>query len=434
MKIITFYSMKGAVRKTAASVNCGLQATRENGTLCFLHGSGVPRFLTGDPLHESPLSRGSFYGVLILPLLLAACAQQGTPAVEQSFSKARVFSAGEEQTHTYRIPALTVTREGTILAFCEGRRQSRSDTGDIDLVLKRSSDSGKTWTPGRVIVEDAENTIGNPCPVIDQDTGTIWLLLTGNPGSLSEKQILASEDEGTRTVWVTKSQDEGATWSAVAEITQDVKPSDWTWYATGPGNGIQLRDGRLVIPCDHAEAGDPSIYSHIIYSDDHGQSWKLGGTVGEDTDESSVVELADGSLMINMRSNKGRNRREIAMSKDGGLTWSQSRFDAALIEPVCQAGFLRLSDELDHLPRGLLFSNPAATERVRMTVRLSYDEGKSWPVSRLVHEGPSAYSSLAILPDGTIGLLYEGGEEHPYESITFARFNIEWLTNGAGQR
>ena len=359
--------------------------------------------------------------------------------VLQRFNKAsprREFLERAKRKFTpIRIPALAVTQEGTILAFCEGRRKSRSDTGDIDLALKRSFDNGKTWTPGRVIADDSENTIGNPCPVIDQDTGTIWLLLTDNAGNAwGEKQILNSKDEGTRTVWVTKSQDEGATWSPRAEITRDVKPPDWTWYATGPGNGIQIRNGRLVIPCNHAEAGDPSIYSHVIYSDDHGQSWKLGGTVGKDTDESSVVGRADGSLMINMRSNKGHNRREIAISKDGGLTWSQSQFDSTLIEPVCQAGFLRFTDELDHSPKGVLFSNPAAMERVRMTVRMSYDEGKSWPVSRLVHEGPSAYSSLAILHDGTIGLLYEGGEEHPYEGITFARFNIEWLINGAGPR
>ncbi len=341
-----------------------------------------------------------------------------------------VFQAGEAGYHTYRIPSLITTKKGTLLAFAEGRKNSGSDTGDIDLVLKRSFDQGRTWTPLQVVAAHGENTIGNPWPVVDGRTGTLWLLLTGNPGNLNQKQIMSGEVQGTRTVWVTHSTDDGATWSPAREITHAVKDPDWTWYATGPGNGIQLKSGRLVIPGNHARRGSQSRHSHVIYSDDHGHTWKRAGVLGEKTNESQVVELSDGSLLINMRSYHGKNRRAVAISKDGGLSWSEVTLDQALIEPVCQASILRCTGQSRKSRSRILFSNPADTSRVRMTVRVSYDEGKTWAASKLLHEGPSAYSSLAVLRDSTIGCLYERGDQHPYQTITFARFNIEWLTEG----
>ena len=348
-------------------------------------------------------------------------------AAEPFLSQVEVFRAGEGGYHTYRIPSLIVTRKGTLLAFCEGRKNSSSDTGDIDLLLRRSFDKGKTWTAVQILADHGEDTIGNPTPVIDRKTGTIWLLLTGNPGRLTQKEIMAGDAAGSRTVWITRSVDDGATWSRPVEITASVKRPDWTWYATGPGVGIQLKSGRLVIPCDHARQGTAARHSHVIYSDDRGKTWKMGGVLGENTNECQLVELADGSLLINMRSYAGKNRRAIATSRDGGLTWSEVELDEALIEPVCQASFLRYGLK----PRTrLLFSNPADMKRVKMTVRLSYDEGRTWPVSKLLHEGPSAYSSLAVLGESTIGCLYERGDQSAYEKITFAQFNLEWLEKG----
>jgi sialidase-1 len=277
-------------------------------------------------------------------------------------------------------------------------------------------------------VDHGPDTIGNPAPVQDVGTGVVWLLLTGNPGNTGEKEIIETGAMGTRTVWVMSSKDEGVTWSKPAEITKDVKPTDWTWYATGPVNGIQTRSGRLVIPCDHEVKGHRGFYSHVIYSDDHGARWKLGGSASEMTDESTVAELTDGSLMLNMRSNAKRFRRAVSLSKDGGLTWSAPRFDDALIEPTCQASLIRYARRGKGGKAGLLFSNPASEKRVRMTVRHSDDDGRTWRHSKLVHEGPSAYSSLAALKDGTIGLLYEKGAQQAYESIAFARFTFEWLT------
>ncbi len=371
---------------------------------------------------------------LFLPLGLlvstVSTGSSGLGAAPAPPEEVDVFVSGKEGYHTFRIPAVIVTPKKTVLAFCEGRKNSRSDAGDIDLVLKRSVDNGATWKPMQVIANDGENTVGNPCPVIDRDTGVIWLLLTKNLGSDTEKMILEGKSKGTRTVWVTKSTDDGQTWAEPVEITKDVKDAKWTWYATGPGCGIQLKSGRLVIPCDHYLAGSQARHSHVIYSDDHGKTWKIGGVLGEHTNECQVVERDDGALLMNMRSYHGKNRRAIAASKDGGLTWSEVTLDEALIEPVCQASLLRYTKKDGKEKNRLLFSNPASTKREKLTLRLSYDEGATWPVAKLLYEGPAAYSALTVLPEGAIGCLYERGEKSPYEKVILARCSLGWLTEG----
>lgn len=362
------------------------------------------------------------------------------------FEQQELFVSGTDGYHTYRIPALIVTPRGAVLAFCEGRKNSVSDTGDIDILLRRSTDAGRTWGPPVCIADHGPDTIGNPCPVVDHDTGTLWLLLTGNLGRDTERRILSGGSVGTRTVWVCRSDDDGITWTPPVEITSSVKDPEWTWYATGPGCGIQLRSGRLVIPCDH-NLPDKARRSHVIYSDDHGQTWKLGGVASSDTNECQVVERTDGTLMLNMRNyDRGTGRqflRAVSTSTDGGLTWSPPSYPAELVEPVCQAALIRCLDPLlprrlsaslpasglTDSPAPLLFSNPASTRRANMTVRISYDEGRTWPIARQIYPGPSAYSALAVLPDGTVALLYERGEKGPYEKITLARFPLEWLTS-----
>ena len=349
-----------------------------------------------------------------------------------------LFVAGEDGYHTYRIPALLSTPKGTLLAFCEGRKTRSSDDGDIDLLVKRSSDGGKTWSEQMIVYEeggDAEITIGNPSPVVDEETGTIWL-----PFCRNNKEVL-----------VTQSADDGLTWSEPVNISKQATRPEWTWVATGPGVGIQLRQGphkgRIVVPSDHSVmVGEQrTMHSHMFYSDDHGETWQLGTALPEHTDECQVVELADGELLLNMRSYWGRiakvaerdGKRAVARSSDGGTTWGDLDFDETLIEPVCQASFIRYTFAERHGRSRLLFSNPASkTDRVKMTVRLSYDEGKTWPVSKLLHAGPSAYSSLAVLRDLSVGCLYErngvteSSEKSPYETITFARFTLDWLTDG----
>jgi sialidase-1 len=337
--------------------------------------------------------------------------------------QAPLFTAKEDGYFSYRIPSVIVTKNGTVLAFCEGRKASRSDAGDIDLVMKRSTDGGKTWGKMQVVWDDADNTCGNPCPVVDAKTGTVWLLLTHNFGSDNESKIVNNTGKGSRTVWVTKSDDDGATWTKPTEITTDVKKPGWTWYATGPGVGIQLKSGRLLIPCDSKSDQGKVRESHVIYSDNGGATWKLGGVVGPMCNESQAVELADGTVMLNMRSYMGNNHRLVAFSKDGGETFTKPVEDKELIEPVCQGSILRLRGE----GGGILFSNPASLKREKLTVRLSRDEGKTWAHSKLLHAGPAAYSCLTVLPSGEIGCLYERGDKDAYETITWARFERNWL-------
>ncbi len=343
-----------------------------------------------------------------------------------------LFIGGQEGYHTYRIPALVVSAVGTILAFCEGRKYGRGDAGKIDLLLKRSFDSGKTWQDTQLVVSEGDMTCGNPCPVVDRSNGTIWLPFCKNLGDGPESMIV--EGKAPRTVWITKSADDGETWAEPQEITQDVKDNSWTWYATGPGHGIQLENGRLVIPCDHIvgvnfNRNDP-YHSHIIYSDDHGESWKVGGIVDEGTNESAVVQTADGAVYINCRNYRGGKRRAYAWSYDNGQTFSKLDWDETLVEPMCQGSLARLAQVGRHDQNHVLFSNPASTEREKMTVRVSYDECRTWSVSRLLCEGPSAYSDLAVSPDISICCLYEAGKEHPYEKLTLSQFDIEWLTRG----
>lgn len=367
-------------------------------------------------------------GLFVFTLALAA--NGASPGLETT----DVFVSGTDGYHTYRIPALIVTTNRTVLAFCEGRKNSRSDTGDIDMLVKRSTDGGRTWSAQQVIWSDAENTCGNPAPVVDQSTGIIWLLMTWNLGTDHEKDIHARTSKDTRRVWVTHSKDDGLTWAAPTEITSAVKRPDWGWYATGPVNGIQLMRGkfagRLVIPCNHSgpkEGGGSVSRSHIIFSDDHGATWQLGGIEDDRTNESTIVELANGTLLHNMRSYREKKLRAIATSRDGGMTWSPVRDDPVLIEPVCQASILRYSWPSRREKSRILFSNPASEKRENLTVRISYDEGKNWAVSKTIHAGPSAYSCLTVLPDKSIGCLYEHGQKTPYERIVIARFPLSWL-------
>jgi sialidase-1 len=348
-----------------------------------------------------------------------------------------VFTAGEDDYHTYRIPSLFVTPGGGVLAICEGRKHSRSDTGAIDLVLKRSEDGGRTFGPLQAIAYDPPHTMGNPCPVADRDTSAIWMPLTRNLGHDAESAIIDGTSEGTREVWICHSLDDGYTWSWPVQITQSTKKPNWTWYATGPGVGIQLHTGRLVIPCDFVEARSKLHGSHVIYSDDHGESWLLGGVVGSEVNECQVVERRDGSLLMNMRNHtgtEGPHSRAIATSHDGGMTWSGIEMDPALPEPVCQASLVRYATGDDAGTGPLLFSNPAGPRRERMTVRVSFDEGATWERSALLWEGPAAYSCLATLPDGRVGCLHERGVKNPYETIALAAFDLEWVTEGQDRR
>ncbi|MCK0191035.1 sialidase family protein [Arenibacter sp. F20364] len=342
-----------------------------------------------------------------------------------------IFEGGQENYNCFRIPAVVKTNSNTLLAFAEGRKNGCSDTGNIDLVMKRSTDGGKTWGKLEVLWQDEGNTCGNPSPVVDRTTGAIFLLSTWNLGSDHEPDIIAQKSKDTRRVFLMKSSNDGKSWSRPKEITSDVKLPNWTWYATGPGSGIQILGGkykdRLVIACDHIEAVSKKYYSHTIYSDDHGASWELGGVSPRDqVNECEVVELSDHSLMLNMRNyDRNMDSRQLAYSSDGGESWKDMRHHETLVEPICQASTLRFGVE-DRVYS--LFANPADDKnRVNMTLRLSKDDGKSWPIEKQIFPGPSAYSDLTPIDGENIGILYEGGRESAYEGIVWESFGIKEL-------
>ena len=354
---------------------------------------------------------------LILMCFLIALVRGATKGDKQGLSKTVIYESGKQGYHTYRIPALVVTAKGTLLAFCEGRKTSRSDHGDIDLMLRRSSDAGRTWDPQRIVYEEGGTekiTIGNPCAVVDEQTGRVWLAFCRN----------------NDRVFMTHSADEGKTWATPVEITEKVKEPEWGWYATGPGHGIQLKHGehkgRLVLPCDCGNSKgwgdwDKKGHSLVIYSDDHGETWTRGNITEQSMNECEVVELAGGSLLLSMRSYRGPKLRAFAVSQDGGRTWSSPKLHEQVYCPTCQASMHRSSWQ----PNTILYSGPGGPGRENMTIRLSYDEGKTWPVAKVLEKGSGAYSDLTVLPDGRIGCLFE---IDGYKQIVFTAFPLQWLT------
>ena len=334
------------------------------------------------------------------------------------FRETELFTSGAEGYHTFRIPSLVVAPDGTLLAICEGRKHGRSDYQSLNIVLKRSSDNGVTWGPLEVIAGDGERVTHNPCAVVDRETGTVWLSFCTD-GDL---------------VHVMSSADSGASWTAPVEITKDVKLPSWTTYWTGPGHGISLKNGRLMVPSYHVEGmrrDEIFLTGHMFYSDDHGVSWKLGESLAGGTDECEVVETHDGSLYLTIRNaNRRLGKRVCAWSKDGGVSWSDLIELDDLPDPTCQASIVRFTDQDNHDKNRVVFSNCASENRDTMTVRVSYDECKTWSATKVIYPGPAAYSDLAIASDMSILCLYEMGVANPYEGIRLAQFNIDWLTNG----
>ena len=364
------------------------------------------------------------------------------------FQQLHLFTSGIGGYFRYRIPALLISQRGAILAFCEARKFTGRDSDQIDILLRRSFDGGNTFDEPRIILSEEGWVCGNPAPVLDHDTGIIWLLFCKNRIEDTESKICRGE--GSRTIWLTCSRNDGENWGEPVEVTARVKPAEWDWYATGPGHGIQLNSSRLLIPCDHS-LNHPELdskthyFSHVIYSDDHGCTWMLGGSAPEDTNECTAVETVPGQVYLNCRNAPGgplqRSNNDpqagepcyriVAWGEDNGKTFPNFKVDLALPEPICQASLCRLTDQYRHDRNRVIFSNPASHKRENMTVRLSYDECRTWPVSRTIYQGPAAYSDLCVTQDSTICCLFESGTHMPYETLTFARFNLAWLEEPA---
>ena len=359
------------------------------------------------------------------------------------YEQTELFVAGQDNYNAYRIPAVICTKSGTVLAFSEGRKDYAWDGGPTDVVLKRSLGNEGKWTPAfatsRGLGHQRRTTMMwlplqvvfrstpkgeawmNPVPVVDQKDGTIYLFANYFPQPYKDENA---------PIWMTRSTDEGATWSAPVEVTQTTGR-----HEIGPGVGIQTRSGRLIV----------QVYDGIIYSDDHGKSWKAGGVAPGEWNETQVVELVDGTLLFSRR---GMRSRRILFSKDQGETWSQPVIDHDLPDPDCQGSMIRYTrEDMGSSKNRILFSNPLSGNlgvgsegsdprgRFNVTVRLSYDEGKSWPVAKRIQTGPGAYSSMTVFPDGSIGILYETGSafvafDDYSQKIVFARFTLDWLTDG----
>ena len=360
-------------------------------------------------------------------------------AAELEFSD--VFTSGQEGYKSIRIPAVVTTKQGTVLAFAEGRAVA-TDQAENDIILKRSTDGGKSWGKLQLLHDDGKHSLNNPTAVVEQQSGRIFLMYQRIPAHLKEHSKATDAGyEGTNIYrnFILTSDDDGMTWSAPLDVTRTTKrPTRATTVASGPGMGIQLtrgpHAGRLLIPFNEGPFGRWQNYA--VFSDDAGKTWAYGADVPgalvpdgkggqrSQINEVQMAELADGSVLLDSRQFAGAKVRRSSMSRDGGQTWSPVQETPDLADPSCMASTLRYSFPDGATPGRLLHSGPDSAKRERGTIYLSRDEGKSWPVKRVLYPGPFAYSVLTKLPDGTVGCLFEADN---YGRIVFARLSLAWL-------
>jgi len=385
---------------------------------------------------------------LLIVLALGQGVADSASAVDPVFRQSVVFSSGDGYA-AYRIPAIVTTGFGTILAFAEGR-PTVADLGENDIVLKRSLDGGQTWQPMSVTLSHtaanlATRGFNNPTPVVDRTTGDIFLFAS---------RPALNGQENSYEMYVSKSTDDGVTWSAPTNISADVRPNGDKYITPGPGHAIQMENGRLVIPMYSRDLNlnSRSAVPHMVYSDDHGTSWHLGGEVpkpptypGESLPislvEPSIVETENG-LYMNMRTRDYAESPESALlrshsfSTDGGMTWTTSQQDPTLLDHNSQGSVARWTTEAADGVNRILLSNAASSiGRNNLSVTTSYDEALSWENRRTIDFGMSAYSDMAASADGTMNLLYENGRAGDprfssvslYQQISLAQFNTQWL-------
>ena len=359
--------------------------------------------------------------VVLLLLVITAPIVAADPLLEHT----DVYTSGEDGYKIYRIPGIETTPNGTLLAFAEARKYGGSDPGfgkqDIDLVLKRSTDGGKSWSEMKIIEDPGEHwSAANPATVVDRDTGKVWVLyLRSKPARSTRTSRPGTDDMQTQARY---SEDNGGTWSDPIDLTavaRDMNDDTWKASVVGPGGAIQARSGRLLAPIWKSPY---NVFA--IYSDDHGKAWHRGQFVpgGERGDEDQLVELADGRILMDMRQSSGGTRWK-TISSDGGQTWSETSPGEAVTPCACAIERLTLKAAGGDRNR-ILWTGPKGPGRKILVARISYDEGKTFPTERIVSEEPAAYSDLTILKDQTAGCLWERAG---YRFITFTRFNLAFL-------
>ena len=364
-----------------------------------------------------------------------------------------IYTSGQEGHKTYRIPAIIKNKQGHLLVFAEGRVNGSGDFGDINIVLKISRDQGRTWSALSTLVDYQDLQAGNPTPILDTTDprfpkGRIFLFY--NTGNNHENEI--REGKGLREVWYMTSTDGGLTWNTPVNITSQVhrpnQPSrnsayvfkeDWRHYANGPGHGMQFNQGphagRILIAANHSEGprGErgSDYRAHTFYTDDHGETFHLGASIAiPGSNESSATEISGGKLLMNIRNQRGDIRqRIIGLSQDGSATWKETYFDPQLPDPICQGSILTIAQKKGLFT--LAFSNAADTKnRDNLTIRISKDDGRTWPISIPIENGAAAgespkdftaYSDLVSLDSKNIGIVYERKD---YSQIVFKK--IKW--------
>jgi len=360
-----------------------------------------------------------------------------------------VFTSGKESYKSYRIPAIIRLNNKDLLAFCEGRVNSTGDFGDIDIVMKRSSDNGKTWSSLQTVVDYEMLQAGNPVPVVDAldntyPNGRIFLFY--NTGNNYEYEV--RKGNGLREVWYKTSVDNGTTWSTPVNITAQVhRPKqpqinaaynfkeDWRSFANTPGHGMQFQNGkykgRIFIAANHS-AGEPQELSMDynafgFYTDDHGKTFHISEDIRlPGSNESTAAELSGSKLMMNSRNQTGDIKaRIVSISSNGGVTWDTTYFDTALIDPINEGSLLTIS----HQREGniLAFCNTADTlNRNNLTLRISFNDTKTWNKSFVIDKDINkkdytAYSDLVRTSKDEIGILYERND---YTEIVFK--TLKW--------
>jgi sialidase-1 len=403
------------------------------------------------------MARRSFRARLVLlalamQVVLVAARAPRASADEPLLEKQNLFEAAQGGYALYRIPGVVVTGRGTLLVYCEARKNAGGDWGHIDVLLRRSGDGGKTWSEPRNMAKRPADATRNPAAAA-QKLGREGEITLNNPVAIADPRSGAVHFlycvEYGRCFYM-RSDDDGLTFSEPVEITSafdKFRPEyDWKVLATGPGHGIALRNGRLLVPvwlstATGGHAHRPSCAS-VLYSDDEGKTWERGQVVVAHSElgnpsETAAVELSDGRVMLNIRHESPSRRRAVAESPNGATDYGPIRLDDALPEPVCMGSIARLATPDGGKPY-ILFANPhnpVDRARKNVTVKLSEDDGKTWPVARSLEPGPSGYSDLATSPDGTIWCFYERGGESPgnhyqLKYLCLAKFNLAWLRGG----